>query len=35
VAQQSRDGFTDTALAGPEFFAHHFTQAGLTDAALE
>jgi predicted ATPase len=30
-----RDRFADTAAAEPEALAHHFTQAGLTDAAIE
>jgi tetratricopeptide (TPR) repeat protein len=30
-----RDRFPDTAVAEPEVLAHHFTQAGLTDAAIE
>jgi predicted ATPase len=30
-----RDRFPDTAAAAPEALAHHFTQAGLTDAAIE
>jgi predicted ATPase len=30
-----RDRFPDTAAAEPELVAHHFTQAGLTDAAIE
>jgi class 3 adenylate cyclase/predicted ATPase len=35
VAEILRDRFPDTAAAEPELVAHHFTQAGLTDAALE
>jgi predicted ATPase len=35
VAEISRDRFPDTAAAEPEMLAHHFTQAGLTDAAIE
>jgi tetratricopeptide (TPR) repeat protein len=35
VAEILRDRFTDTAAAEPEALAHHFTQAGLTDAAIE
>jgi class 3 adenylate cyclase/predicted ATPase len=35
VAETLRDRFTDTAAAEPEVLAHHFTQAGLTDAAIE
>jgi class 3 adenylate cyclase/predicted ATPase len=35
VAEILRDRFPDTAAAGPEVLAHHFTQAGLTDAAIE
>jgi class 3 adenylate cyclase/tetratricopeptide (TPR) repeat protein len=30
-----RDQFADTAAAGPAVLAHHFTQAGLTEAAIE
>src|SRR5215831_15078809 len=30
-----RDQFADTAAAEPELLAHHFTQAGLTEAAIE
>ena len=30
-----RDQFADSATAGPELLAHHFTQAGLTEAAIE
>ena len=30
-----RDRFADKAAAEPEVLAHHFTQAGLTDAAIE
>jgi predicted ATPase len=30
-----RDCFPDAAAAAPEALAHHFTQAGLTDAAIE
>jgi hypothetical protein len=30
-----RDRFTDKAAAEPEVLAHHFTQAGLTDAAID
>jgi predicted ATPase len=30
-----RDQFADSASAGPELLAHHFTQAGLTEAAIE
>jgi predicted ATPase len=35
VAEILRDHFADTAAAQPEALAHHFTQAGLTDAAIE
>src|SRR5262249_18182021 len=35
VAEILRDRFPDTAAAEPEGLAHHFTQAGLTDAAIE
>jgi predicted ATPase len=35
VAETLRDGFADTAAAEPEVLAHHFTQAGMTDAAIE
>jgi predicted ATPase len=35
VAEILRDRFTDTAAAEPEVLAHHFTQAALTDAAIE
>jgi predicted ATPase len=35
VAEILRDRFTDAAAAEPELVAHHFTQAGLTDAAIE
>jgi predicted ATPase len=35
VAQVLRDRFPDTAAAEPEVLAHHFTQAGLADAAIE
>jgi class 3 adenylate cyclase/predicted ATPase len=35
VAETLRDCFPDTAAAEPEVLAHHFTQAGLTDAAIE
>jgi predicted ATPase len=35
VAEILRDRFADTAAAEPEVLAHHFTQAGLTDAAIE
>ena len=30
-----RDQFADTAAAEPELLAHHFTQAGMTEAAIE
>jgi predicted ATPase len=35
VAKILRDRFPDTTAAEPELVAHHFTQAGLTDAAIE
>ena len=35
VAETLRDRFADTAAAEPEVLAHHFTQAGMTDAAIE
>ena len=35
VAEILRDRFADTAAAEPEVLAHHFTRAGLTDAAIE
>jgi tetratricopeptide (TPR) repeat protein len=35
VAETVRDEFPDRADAEPEVLAHHFTQAGLTDAAIE
>jgi class 3 adenylate cyclase/predicted ATPase len=35
VAEILLDGFAATAAAEPEALAHHFTQAGLTDAAIE
>src|SRR5262245_44350963 len=35
VAEILRERFPDTAAAEPEVLAHHFTQAGLTDAAIE
>jgi predicted ATPase len=35
VAEILRERFPDTAAAEPELVAHHFTQAGLTDAAIE
>src|SRR5215472_9069866 len=35
VAEILRDRFPDAAAAEPEMLAHHFTQAGLTDAAIE
>jgi len=35
VAEMLRDRFPNTAAAEPEVLAHHFTQAGLTDAAIE
>jgi predicted ATPase len=35
VAETLRDHFADTAAAEPELLARHFTQAGLTEAAVE
>jgi predicted ATPase len=35
VAEILRDRFPDAAAAEPELLAHHFTQAALTDAAIE
>jgi len=35
VAEILRDRFPDTAAAEPEVLAYHFTQAALTDAAIE
>jgi predicted ATPase len=35
VAETLRDRFPYTGAAAPEVLAHHFTQAGLTDAAIE
>jgi predicted ATPase len=35
VAEVLRDRFADTAAAEPALLAHHFTQAGLTEAAIE
>jgi class 3 adenylate cyclase/tetratricopeptide (TPR) repeat protein len=35
VAEILRDRFPDTAAAEPEVLAHHFTQAGQADAAIE
>ena len=35
VAEMLRDRFADTAAREPEALAHHFTQAGMTDAAIE
>src|SRR5208337_3141677 len=35
VAETLRDAFPDRADAEPEALAHHFTQAGLNDAAIE
>jgi predicted ATPase len=35
VAEILRDRFPDAAAAEPEVLAHHFTQAGLTGAAIE
>jgi predicted ATPase len=35
VGETLRDKFTGTAAAAPELLAHHFTQAGMTEAAVE
>jgi tetratricopeptide (TPR) repeat protein len=35
TAEVLRDQFADTAAAEPAVLAHHFTQAGLTEAAIE
>ncbi len=35
MAEILRDRFADTAAAEPEVLAHNFTQAGMTDAAIE
>ena len=35
IAEILRDRFADRAAAEPEVLAHHFTQAGMTDAAIE
>ena len=35
VAEILRDRFADTAAAEPEVLAHHFAQAGMTEAAIE
>jgi predicted ATPase len=35
VAEILRDRYPDTAAAEPEVLGHHFTQAALTDAAIE
>jgi class 3 adenylate cyclase/tetratricopeptide (TPR) repeat protein len=35
AAETLRDQFPDRAAAQPEVLAHHFTQSGLTDAAIE
>ena len=35
VAEILRDRFADAAAAEPEMVAHHFTQAGITDDAIE
>jgi predicted ATPase len=35
IAETLRDRFADTTAAQPEVLAHHFTQGGLTDAAIE
>jgi predicted ATPase len=35
TAEVLRDQFTDTAAAEPALLAHHFTQAGMTETAIE
>src|SRR5271166_5166303 len=35
IAETLRDGFPDLAEAEPELLAHHFTQAGMTEPAIE
>ena len=35
VGETLRDKFAGTAAAEPELLAHHFTQAGMTEAAIE
>jgi class 3 adenylate cyclase len=35
TAEVLRDQFADTAAANPALLAHHFTQAGMTEAAVE
>jgi class 3 adenylate cyclase/predicted ATPase len=35
VAEVLRDHFVDSSAAEPQLLAHHFTQAGLTEAAIE
>ena len=35
VGETLRDRFAETASTEPEVLAHHFTQAGMTDAAIE
>ena len=35
AAEVLRDRFADTAMAEPEALAYHFTQSGMTDAAIE
>jgi predicted ATPase len=35
VGETLRDEFAGTAMAEPELLAHHFTQAGMTEAAIE
>jgi predicted ATPase len=35
IAETLRDRFADKAAAEPEVLAHHFTQAGVSDAAIE
>ena len=35
IAEILRDQFAGTAAAEPELLAHHFTRAGMTEAAIE
>ena len=35
MAETLRDNFTAVAATEPEVLAHHFTRAGLDDAAIE
>ena len=35
IAEALRDQFAESGAAEPELLAHHFTQAGLTEAAIE